>query len=177
MLQKFLTENRKEILALSEDKTRKLAGLLATSEQLKLGLPLFYEQLIRVLDQKIGAHLQNDLLLDAASHGKEFLRLGYSLSHVVHAYGAMCQAITELATRKNGKISPHEFNILNGCLDIAIAAAVSEFQFQSHEATEEREIQSLGFLAHELRSALSSAVVAHEMINSPARVGAHPFPA
>lgn len=165
MLQKFLNENRKEILALSEEKTRRLAGLLATSEQLERGLSLFLDQLIAVLDQKVGAH-PKDLLSDAATHGRECLRLGYTLSHVVHAYGAMCQAITELATIKDAKISSSDFNILNGCLDAAIAAAVSEFQFRSNEANEEREIMNLGFLAHELRSALSSAATAHEMIKA-----------
>ncbi len=104
------------------------------------------------------------MLVVAATHGKEFLRLGYTLSHVVHAYGAMCQAITELATTKNANIPPQDFNILNGCLDVAIASAVSEFQFHSNLANEERETQHLGFLAHELRNALSSATVAQEMI-------------
>lgn len=165
ILQKFLNENRKEILALSEEKTRRLAGILATSEQLELGLPLFFDQLIKVLEQRIGSHPE-DLISDAASHGKECLRLGYSISHVVHAYGAMCQAITELATMKNAKISSSDFNILNGCLDAAIAAAVSEFQFRSNEANEEREVKNLGFLAHELRSALASAATAHEMIKA-----------
>ncbi|MDB5037444.1 MAG: hypothetical protein JWQ35_972 [Bacteriovoracaceae bacterium] len=166
MLQKFLEENRSEILALSEQKTKSLAGLRGSSELLELGLPLFYEQLIKIFEENLSTRPPENMLLAAASHGKEFLRLGYSLSHVVHSYGAMCQSITELANQKNAKISPTEFNILNGCLDVAIAAAVSEFQFQSDEASEEREMKHLGFLAHELRSALSSAVVAHEMIRA-----------
>jgi signal transduction histidine kinase len=166
MLHEFLEQNRNEILKLSEEKTNSLAGLRSGSEQLKLGLPLFYEQLIKVLELKLSLNPPEDMLLTAASHGKEFLRLGYSLSHVVHAYGAMCQAITELATEKSANISPNEFNILNGCLDVAIAAAVSEFQFTSNLASEEREIQHLGFLTHELRNALSSATVAHEMIKA-----------
>ena len=166
MLHEFLQINRIEILELSAEKTKLLAGFRVDSEQLKLGLPLFYEQLIKVLEQKLSNHPREDMLTDAASHGKEFLNLGYSLSHVVHSYGSMCQAITELATRKNANISPDEFNILNGCLDIAIASAVSEFQFRSNEATEEREVKHLGFLAHELRNALSNATVAHEMIKS-----------
>lgn len=78
----------------------------------------------------------------------------------------MCQAITELATLKNADISPHEFNILNGCLDTAIASAVSEFQFRSNEANEVRELKHLGFLAHELRNALSSVTIAHDMIKA-----------
>jgi signal transduction histidine kinase len=166
VLHDFLEKHKKEILLLSEQKTLILAGLLGGSEQLKLGLPLFYEQLIKVLEKKLSSNPPEELLIAAAEHGKEFLRLGYTLSHVVHAYGAMCQAITELATIKNANISPYEFNILNGCLDVAIAAAVSEFQFRSVEASEAREVQHLGFLAHELRNSLSSATLAQDMIKA-----------
>ncbi len=166
MLHEFLRINRNEILELSAEKTKKLAGSRTNSEQLNAGLPLFYEQLIKVLEHKLNEHPREEMLAAAASHGKEFLSLGYSLSHVVHSYGSMCQAITELATIKNAKISSSEFNILNGCLDIAIASAVSEFQFRSNEASEERELKHLGFLAHELRNALSSATIAQEMIRA-----------
>ncbi|MEK6775243.1 MAG: HAMP domain-containing sensor histidine kinase [Bdellovibrionota bacterium] len=166
MLHEFLQANRDEILELSAEKTKQLAGIRSDSAQLKVGLPLFYEQLIKVLEQKLSNHPRDEMLMAAASHGKEFLNLGYSLSHVVHSYGSMCQDITELATQKNADISPQEFNILNSCLDIAIASAVSEFQFRSNEASEERELKHLGFLAHELRNALSSATVAQEMIKA-----------
>jgi signal transduction histidine kinase len=166
MLHDFLEANQHEILALCAEKTKSLAGTRGASEQLKRGLPLFYAQLIKVLEAKLGFDPTPDLLSDAADHGKEFLRLGYSLSHVVHAYGAMCQAITELATEKNADISSQEFNILNASLDAAIAAAVSEFQFSSNEVLEAREVQHLGFLTHELRNALSSATVAHDMIKA-----------
>ena len=166
VLHNFLEQNRKEILALSAEKTLHLAGLRVSSEKLSLGLPLFYDQLIKVLDKKLGSNPPEALLVAAANHGKEFWRLGYSVSHVVHAYGAMCQAITELATTKDAKVSPSDFNILNGCLDVAIAAAVSEFQFRGVESSEAREIQHLGFLAHELRNALSSAILAQEMIKA-----------
>jgi len=164
MLHEFLKQHRAEVLNLCEKKSRQLAGHRVGSEQLKAGLPLFYDQLIRVLVQKLNSNPPEQLLADAAEHGKEFLRLGFSMSHVVHSYGAMCQAITELATIKNANISAMEFSIFNGCLDVAISAAVSEYQFRSVEASEAREVQHLGFLAHELRNALSSATIAQEMI-------------
>ena len=166
MLHEFLKLNQNEILELSAEKTKRLAGHRGDSEQLKSGLPLFYHQLIKVLEQKLSKHPSDEMLTAAASHGSEFLKLGYSLSHVVHSYGSMCQSITELATLKNADISPQEFNILNGCLDIAIASAVSEFQFRSNQANEERELKHLGFLAHELRNALSSVTIAHDMIKA-----------
>jgi len=107
-----------------------------------------------------------EVLDAAANHGKELLNLGYSLSHVVHAYGALCQSITEYAILKKTKISAEEFNDLNQSLDIAIATAVSEFEFHSALNTHEKEVQRLGFLVHELRNALSSATVAHGMIKA-----------
>ena len=166
MLHEFLKKNREKILDLTAEKTKALAGSHPTSEQLSQGLPIFYDQLIMVLEKKLTAIPPEEMLATAAIHGKEYLRLGYSLSHVVHAYGAMCQAITELATLHNANISPSEFNIFNACLDVAIAAAVSEFQYRSNIVMEEREVLHLGFLAHELRNALSSATIAHDMIKA-----------
>lgn len=166
LLHNFLKTYKNEILLLSAEKTKLLAGAHDASDQLNIGIPIFYEQLIRSLEEKKVTNPPPDMLASAATHGKEFLRLGYSLSHVVHAYGSMCQAITELATMKSANITALEFNILNGCLDVGIASAVSEFQFQSNQASEKREITHLGFLAHELRNALSSATIAHEMIKA-----------
>lgn len=164
MLHEFLESYQTEILALAEDKTVKLAGPLQSSRELKRGLPVFYEHLIKYLKGAKGELKKDKIVAGASDHGKELLRLNYTLSHVVHAYGAMCQAITELAQQKNANISAQEFNDLNLCLDVAIAAAVSEFQFRSVRASEDREVQHLGFLVHELRNALSSATIAHQMI-------------
>jgi signal transduction histidine kinase len=163
-LKKFLVDHRKAILKLTLEKTNGIAGSKGSSELLRVGLPLFYEQLVKVLEQKLQSKPSEDMILAAAAHGRELLRLGYSLSHVVHAYGAMCQAITQYATEKGSQITSDEFNILNRSLDIAIASAVSEYQYRSNEVSEMGEVKRLGFLAHELRNALSSATVAHEMI-------------
>jgi signal transduction histidine kinase len=100
----------------------------------------------------------------AGRHGAELLRQGYTLSHVVHAYGAMCQAITEVAGARGAKITPNEFHDLNQCLDVAIAGAVTEFQALQNSQTTSREIEHIGFLAHELRNALSSVNIALELI-------------
>lgn len=164
MLYQFLENNRKEILALTEEKTLKLAGSLPSSYKLKQGLPIFFEHLIIYLREPIIMTSEKKILEGASEHGKELQSLNYTLSHVVHAYGAMCQAITELAQRRNANILTREFNELNMCLDYAISAAVSSFQYDRVKASEEREVQHLGHLVHELRNTLSSATIAHEMI-------------
>lgn len=164
MLHLFLEKNRNEILGAAEEKSRQLAGPLLSSAQLRLGLPIFYDYLIAFLKNPAAAPSERHLKIGASNHGKESLRLHYSLSHVVHAYGAMCQAITEAAQQKGAGVSAQEFNSVNMCLDVAIASAVSEFHFRSNEASEAREVEHLGSLAHELRNALSSVTVAHDMI-------------
>jgi signal transduction histidine kinase len=193
MLYDFLLQNRDEILNMTERKSLELAGIRPSSEQLKRGLPLFYQQLITVLQREIepiqtpvvnqadmvqAARQTNEpamanasghpeeaaLARSAGSHGIELLRLGYSLSHVVHAYGAMCQSITELAISNDLAITAREFHDLNRCLDIAIAGAVTEYQSLRNTQDISREVEHLGFLAHELRNALTSVNVSLELI-------------
>ena len=193
MLHEFLLNNQLEILAMTEKKTRDLAGAGPSSEQLKQGLPVFYQQLLSVLQLKqsnrpefvvdkarmaqaardanepamaaaSGRHDEVQLAKSAGLHGIELLRLGYTLSHVVHAYGAMCQSITELAVMKNSAITPSEFRDLNQCLDVAIAGAVTEYVSQRNTKESNREVEHLGFLAHELRNALNSVTMAYQLM-------------
>lgn len=193
MLNEFLLENEREILALTIRKTRDLAGAGPSSEQLESGLPIFYKQLTDVLivnqalktnsasemDQiaqaardsnepamaaAAGRHGEVELAESAGRHGSELLRLGYTLSHVVHAYGAMCQSINELAGAHRIAISPEEFRNLNQCLDVSIAGAVAEFESQRDIKNSNREVEHLGFLAHELRNALNTVTMAFQLI-------------
>lgn len=51
MLCQFLEKNKEEILQLAHEKAKKLAGQRSRSKQLDLGLPLFFGQLIKVLEK------------------------------------------------------------------------------------------------------------------------------
>ena len=58
-------------------------------------------------------------------HGRDLLGLGFSIDEVVHDYGDVCQAVTELAVELDAPVSVAEFHTLNRCLDNAIASAVT----------------------------------------------------
>ena len=194
-LQEFLRLNEHAILASTEARTRQLAGPAPTSEQMKLGLPIFFRQLQDVLEfaplEPLESEVDTDgmvkaayaadepaiakasgrpyevkVALSAGTHGIELQKLGYTLSHVVHGYGALCQAITEIALAKDVPITTAEFRNLNQCLDTAIAGAVTTFQTQRTEGESARETQHLGFLAHELRNALGVITVSLNLIKS-----------
>jgi hypothetical protein len=64
----------------------------------------------------------------AALHGHDLLGLGFSVDEVVHDYGDVCQAVTELAVELDAPVSAADFHTLNRCLDNAIAAAVTAWR-------------------------------------------------
>ena len=192
-LQEFLRTNEAAILANTEAKALQLAGPRPASEQMKRGLPIFFRQLLDVLERSppdptdsevdndgmvraayaadepaiaraAGRPYEAEVALSAGAHGIELQKSGYTLSHVVHGYGAICQAITELALEKQVAISTEEFRQLNQCLDTAIAGAVTTFQAQRLEGDNARETEHLGFLAHELRNALNIVNVSLRLI-------------
>jgi hypothetical protein len=71
--------------------------------------------------------VNSDIGRAAALHGTELLRLGYPVDQVVHHYGDVCQAVTDLAVKRKARITTDEFRTLNRCLDEAIADAVTSF--------------------------------------------------
>jgi len=87
----------------------------------------------------------------------------------VHDYGDVCQSITELATETNAPITTDDFRMLNGCLDVAIASAVTEYgrdRTQSLDEDSARDNERLGFFAHELRNLIHTAMLAFEVVKS-----------
>jgi len=192
-LQEFLRANEAAILASTDAKALQLAGRRQASEQMKRGPPIFFKQLLDVLERSpidpegsdvdcdgmvkaayaadepaiaraAGRPYEAEVALSAGAHGIELQKLGYTLSHVVHGYGAICQAITELALEKGVPITTREFRHLNQCLDTAIAGAVTSFQAQRAEGDSTRETEHLGFLAHELRNSISIVNVSLRLI-------------
>ena len=100
----------------------------------------------------------------AARHGLELLQQGFAVDQVVHDYGDLCQAITDLAFELSAPISIDEFRTLNRCLDNAIADAVTEFNYHRDFIVADKQLNALnerlGFFAHELRNLINTAMLA-----------------
>lgn len=171
MLYQFLIDNRETLLASTNVKTVGIAGDKPTSAESELGMPAFYDDLVRELEREFregaakpaAGSMRKHGRQSTTIHGEELSRLGYTVSQVVHGYGALCQAVTELAQAKHAEITASEFSTLNLKLDIAIAEAVTGFS--EHAGVEGAEsTKRTGFLVHELRNALAAALVAHSMV-------------
>lgn len=176
----FLENNREDLITRCKSKVAQRPQRAATDQQLSHGVPMFLDQLIRTLkaedrdEQALstrisgpsggGALRLSEIGMSATRHGKELLELGYTVDQVVHDYGDLCQAITDLAFERDAPFAVTEFRTLNRCLDNAIAGAVTEFSTQRdaqiaglHVAEEK---QRLGYLVHELRNSLGTAILA-----------------
>jgi signal transduction histidine kinase len=111
----------------------------------------------------------SDLSEAATLHGRELWRNGFSVDQVVHDYGDLCQAITDMAFERHAEISIDEFRTLNRCLDNAIADAVTEFNYERDVGTARAESSAherQGILVHELRDHLHSAQLAFQAIRA-----------
>ena len=185
MLHDFLKNHRSTLIARCRQSAAKRPppdnGLLET----EFGVPLFLDQLIETLEDEyvcefgeaekvsgqVGGPSRTSQIGSAGlAHGRELSRQGLSVEQVVHEYGDLCQAITGLALELNAPIETVEFKTLNRCLDNVIADAVTEFSYQRELIGADREAQALnqriGFLAHELRNHLNTAMLSLRLIKS-----------
>jgi signal transduction histidine kinase len=171
MLHEFLTENRKELAARCRAKVGNRPSPQPTTNELEFGIPLLIEQLVIALrpEEAAPSPVKPDssptgIGVTAGKHGNELLRAGFTVDQVVHDYGDLCQALTELAHEKNAPITVDEFHTFNRCLDDAIADAVTEFARQRDQLITAEGIQTmterLGCFAHELRTLLNTAMLA-----------------
>ncbi|QDQ82077.1 HAMP domain-containing histidine kinase [Paraburkholderia megapolitana] len=181
----FLANNRHELIERCRVKVAQRPARKATAMQLQNGVPLFLEQLIATLRTEQtakpmdsrgisgpsgGGASSSEIGKTAALHGRELLTLGFSVDQVVHDYGDLCQAITDLAYERDAPFLIDEFRTLNRCLDNAIADAVTEFSYQHDLAIADRQAseanEQLGVFAHELRSRLQTATLAFTAVKT-----------
>ena len=181
MLHEFLTSNYQTLVSRCRAKVANRTVPWPSDAELLHGIPVFLEQLIRTLrieesstpldSREVSGPAggpatpgRSEIGAAAAKHGKELLLHGFTVDQVVHDYGDLCQAITELALEHGAAVTTEEFRTLNRCLDNAIADAVCEFgrQREALLASSDADAmgQRLGSLAHELRNLLDSAMLA-----------------
>lgn len=168
MLEEFIIARRLEIIELTRRRVSLRPAPRPSDVELANGIPLFLDQLIEALRRAdASGHADHDAIkASAGRHGHDLLDMGLTIAQVVHDYGDVCQAVTELATRAGAQIPAQEFRTLNMCLDDAIAEAVTVYARHRERTITEAGTERLGVLAHELRNLLNTASLAYESIKS-----------
>ena len=179
MLYELLCANRDDLIERCRLKVSQRSSPPATATELQYGVPLILDQLSEALVREEASPTpQDDSIFGyplhtpgsevanrtAALHGTELFRLGYTVDQVVHDYGDLCQAVTELAKEMDAPITVDEFHTFNRLLDSSIASAVSAYVRQRHssDAGEGAKVlhDRLGALAEEQRMLLDTALKA-----------------
>jgi signal transduction histidine kinase len=186
MMHLFLHDNRAELIARCRAKVAARALPGSITRELEHGVSVFLDQLIKTLQVEQTAHPQlsrdvsgptgggppalSEMGKSAAAHGRELMQHGFTVEELVHDYGDLCQAITDLAFERSAPIEVDEFRTLNRCLDNAIAMAITEYGYQRDFVVADRQADALnerlGDFAHELRNHLSTATLALAVIKS-----------
>jgi signal transduction histidine kinase len=165
MLHQFVTANRQEVIARTRAKVARRSAPRPTQRELETGVPLFLDQLVAALQASPPSAKDMQAIGETATiHGGHLQEQGFTISQVVHGYGDVCQALTELAQETDAAITNHEFRTLNRCLDDAIAEAVTEYTRRREKTISDEETLRAGVLAHELRNCLSAASVGFDLI-------------
>jgi hypothetical protein len=182
MLHEFLSSNRSELIQRCRAKVTGRASPHATSPELEHGVPLVLTQLVAALRHEEtlpavtrGEYSGRDKAAFAESHrtnavrGRELLAQGFSVEQVVHSYGDVCQAITELAKEKEAPVTADEFHTLNRLLDHAIADAVSSYSDQleisAFENAQDLHVR-MGVVADEQRKLVETALTAFRALKA-----------
>jgi hypothetical protein len=178
VLHEFLVSNRKELIGRCRSKVSKRDSPLVTPLELEYGVPLFLDQLVEALRLDLansapgpgvvvsGPWRKSPAAVEgsrtAALHGEELLAKGYTVDQVVHDYGDLCQAITELASETKAPVTVEEFHTLNRLLDNAIADAVSSYGHHRdesvHPAGDQDLHERMGTLGDEQRELAETAL-------------------
>jgi signal transduction histidine kinase len=170
LLHDFISLNRDELITRCRAKVATRAVPPPTDQELDHGVPLFLDQLADALRLHIVS--SPAIAKSAIQHGRDLLLRGFSVSQVVHDYGDVCQAITELALELEAPISTEDFRMLNRCLDDAIAGAVTEYGRERDQSNLDgqgeaaRASERLGFFAHELRNLINTSLTAFEVLKT-----------
>ena len=161
MLKDLLSAHRENLIQRCGLKVSQRPAPQAAPTQMHYGIPVVIDQMLAALKgEKRGEDIGAERT--AALHGDELFRLGYTVDQVVHAYGDLCQAITELADEIDAAVTVQDFHTLNRVLDNSIAHAVSAYVRQHDAVTTGEGAQAvhdrLGALADEQRVLLDAAL-------------------
>jgi hypothetical protein len=152
----FISEHRDEVIGLCRAKVAARSSPPPTAADIEQGVPMLLSQLIEELSR--GVPNTGEISDSARAQGRDLLLRGFTIDQVVHNYGDVCQAVTELAGDTNTAISAEEFHTLNRCLDVAIAGAVTEYA-REQDSTRDADLS-------ELWSLVNSAAAAFEALQS-----------
>jgi len=159
-LGEFISIHREELLYRCRAKGLASSEPQPTASNVARGIPRFLDDVVGELT--VGPSKKREMDASATAHGADLFFDGLTVGQVVHAYGGVCQSVTDLAVEMGASISSDDFRTLNRCLDDAIAHAVVEFGRQQRVAG----LSDSGFELNNLRNLIDTALSGFEALKT-----------
>ena len=97
-------------------------------------------------------------------HGSQRFHAGFSLGAVIAEYGVLRDCMLDLIRSRQVPIRTEELDAILKMLGSAVVSAAEQFEHERDQAIERQSHQHFGFIAHELRNPLSSAMLAAQAL-------------
>jgi hypothetical protein len=175
-LQEFIETNHAKLVSMTREKVAKRSKHPRSDDlETRHGVHVFLDELREALTAEAKRDpaeraepdppTNPNVAKAAALHGHDLLGLGFSVDEVVHDYGDVCQAVTELAVELDAPVSVADFHTLNRCLDNAIASAVTAWTGDRETEVSATEGQRAS-RDERLRRLLSGAVTVFDLLRA-----------
>lgn len=126
-------------------------------------IPVFLEELIDALGGEEPSKLPAGHSA-GREHGRQRLHLGFDVAGVVREYALLRECIFERIGASSQAVTAAELHALWRCFDTSVAEAVTQYALERDRELRERTGKHIGFLAHELRNPLNSALLAFDAL-------------
>jgi len=136
-------------------------------------MPAFMAELVAALTSAATSDPPNDSRV-ASEHGRQRWRTGFDVDEVIREYGLLGDTILEAVNGAGASITAREVRLLLTTLYGGAAGAVSAYVRRRDDEARQQGARHLSFVAHELRSPLSTAstalgIVRRTLEHAPAR--------
>ncbi|HXG84495.1 MAG TPA: sensor histidine kinase [Pyrinomonadaceae bacterium] len=127
-------------------------------------IPGLIEELADQLEMQVEGSMIGELKKNSVIHGLDRLRLGFDIEEVVGEYNALRGVIQDLVERHNLSLRGPVNRTINRVIDMSIGLAVKTYAAQKALEIQLRREEHLAFVAHDLRTPLSSIAMAAKLL-------------
>jgi len=141
------------------------------SEEIVDSLPCFLDELVdhlRPEAEQPGAETTEKAREIAAKHGTVRFHAGFSLGAVIREYGVLRDCLLDLIRDHGIEVQIDDLKKVLRLLNAGVVVAAEQFARERDQAIEQQSREHFGFIAHELRNPLGSALLsAHVLQRRP----------
>jgi signal transduction histidine kinase len=137
------------------------------SEEIVDSLPAFLDELVGHLRPQSEAPPEQTSIKArelAAKHGTVRFHAGFSLGSVIREYGVLRDCVLDLIRDRGIEVEMDELKLLLRHLNAGVVAAAEQFARERDQVIEQQSREHFGFIAHELRNPLGSALLSAQVM-------------